>query len=165
MCLWFGLSGLYALYIWHRHKSGNYMSTLLRTEVMGSTPGRHLEITDVTNGNKKKSPGDSPNACNKCRCERYFNILSIWVKKENEKKSSNQLTSTCSPHTNSWWLHETCLPQALFHRGSKHHDSDLTEKQTELTKVPVSALDCNNFWKLFLSTEAVLFCHSRTYNR
>lgn len=107
---------------------------------------------------KKKSPGDSPNACNKCRCERYFNILSIWVKKENEKKSSNQLTSTCSPHTNSWWLHETCLPQALFHRGSKHHDSDLTEKQTKLTKVPVSALDCNNFLKInsFYWSSAIL---------
>lgn len=33
------------------------MSTLLRTEVMGSTPGRHLEITDVTNGNQKKAQG------------------------------------------------------------------------------------------------------------
>lgn len=28
------------------------MSTLLTTEVMGSTPGRHLEITGVTDGQK-----------------------------------------------------------------------------------------------------------------
>lgn len=59
LCLWFGLTGLYALDIWHLHKSGNQSSTLLTTDVMGSTLGRHLEITSVTNG---KNPLGSPNA-------------------------------------------------------------------------------------------------------
>lgn len=31
---------------------------------MGSTPGRHLELTEVTDG-EKKATGESPNVCNK----------------------------------------------------------------------------------------------------
>lgn len=46
------------------------MSTLLTTEVMGSTPGRHLEITGVNDG--KKNPGESPNAIIKGAAMRHW---------------------------------------------------------------------------------------------
>lgn len=46
------------------------MSTLLTTEVMGSTPGRHLEITGVNNG--KKNPGERPNAIIKGAAMRHW---------------------------------------------------------------------------------------------
>lgn len=73
------------------------MSTLLTTEVMGSTPGRHLEITGVTDSKKKKkNPGGGPNVYNKKCCnETSFNILPNLSKNEDhtQMKSSKQLTS------------------------------------------------------------------------
>lgn len=168
LCLSFGLSGLYALHFWHRHKSGNQRSVLLSTEVMGSTPGRHLQITGV-----EKNPlgGKYESKEKKCCDETSFNILPIQGIKRKERKKNGVREDDGHTQTKSFW-HQLVVseleadgstnlltPSTLHREDTEIPSLVLHGKTDSLTKVPVSALDCNNFRKLILFIEAVLFCH------
>lgn len=64
------------------------MRSLPTTEVMGSTPGRHLEITEVTDGRKPQGKV-LMHVIKKRAAVRQFNILPISVKNGEKKGRSH----------------------------------------------------------------------------
>lgn len=129
---------------------------------MGSTPGRHLEITGVS---VAKTQGNILMNVIKGAAVRLSSTFFLF-----QFKWGENIKITCKWRVPSDWHQHVATeltadgstdlfaPSALPQR--KHWPWRwLHRKTNSLTKVPVSALDCNNFRKWFSFIEVVLFFH------